>query len=157
MQNTKIANFARQAQLLVPDTATRRIVMPTVVGIALGSFLTVAQGGELHPNTSYMDNHVANVGRAASYVNENMYIDINVALEAARNMYMLRWRIVNGKPSEYSVNPEYDWLATAIGIAPLVPLEVYEALKSTGLSAAELLTKARMLIDALKTEGLIAL
>lgn len=157
MQNLEIQNFARQAQLLLPDTAKRRLILPAMIGMAIGNFLAVKQGNELSPVTQFNDSHTGNVGRAVSALNEEFYIDVQATIDAAKCMFMIRHRILNAQPVEYSASPEFDFMAVALGLSAVVPLEVYEAIKETGLSAAKVYTLANLLIANLKQKQVLSL
>lgn len=157
MQNLKIQEFDRNSKLLLPDTNKRRQVLPTIVGLAIGSFLPVKQGHELTPQTCFADAHAGNVSRVVSFLNEQLLLDVPTALESARAMYIVRHRIVNGEPCDFAANPEFDFLATAIGLAPIMPVETYVAIKETGLSAAKVLSMAKNMIHDLKAAKQITL
>lgn len=157
MQNLAIRNFANQANLLVPDTANRRVLLPAIIGIAIGSCLVPKLGEELHPMTVFSDNYLINVQRAVSKINEELLIDVKTACDSACSMYMVRHRILNGMVPTKSVSPEYDILSVMLGLSTVFPLETYEALKAIGLSAATLFTTANLLIDELKRSNFIAL
>lgn len=150
MQNLEIQNFASQAQLLLPDTAKRRLILPAVVGMAIGNFLAVKQGNELSPMTQFNDSHAGNVGRAVSILNEEFYLDIQAVIESAKSMFLIRHRILNAQPVEYSASPEFDFMAVAMGLSTVVPVEVYKAITETGLSAAKVYTLANLMVAKLK-------
>lgn len=157
MNNIEIQAFASKAALLLPDTANRRLILPALVGIALGGFLQVKQGPELNPATVFNDMHVANVGRAVSFLNEQFIFDTNAAVAAARSFFLVRSRIVNGIPCDVGDSPEYDFLSVALGLSTILPVEVYTAVKATGLSTGSVLTQLTLLIHSLKKQGKLSI
>lgn len=155
MQNLDIQDYASKITLVLPDTAVRRLVLPYIIGMAIGNFLAVKQGNELSPMTAYADAHAGNVSRAVSKINEEVMIDVQVAMDAARNQYLLRSRILNGDCVDYRVSPEFDFMAVAMGISATMPLEIYTALKGTGLGASTAYSMSNLLISKLKEAKLI--
>jgi len=156
MQNFEIQEFAGKASLMLPDTVKRRLILPVLVGMAIGNHLVPKIGNELNPLTVFADAHAGNVGRTVSFLNEELLFDVPAACEAARMMFLLRSRILNGDACDYNVNPEFDFLATAMGIAPIMSVEVWDAIKETGLSAARVLQLANLLIGKLRDSGKIS-
>lgn len=156
MNNIEVQAFAQKASLLLPDTANRRLILPALVGIALGSFLQVKQGPELNPATVFNDMHVANVGRAVSFLNEQFIFDTNAAISAARSFFLVRSRIVNGIPCDVNASPEFDFLSVALGLSTVFPVEVYEAVKASGLSTGTVLSQLTMLVHSLKKQGMLS-
>lgn len=157
MNNMQIRAFASKMTLLLPDTTKRRLVLPAIMGMAMGNFLPVKQGKELSPMTVFNDNHLANVSRAVSYLNEEMMVNVPATIEAARAMYLIRERILNGKPATYTVNPEFDIISIALGLSTVLPVETYKAIMETGLSASTLYGLANLLIEDLKKTNAIQL
>jgi hypothetical protein len=150
MNHLAIRSFANQTSLLLPDTAKRRMILPALIGMAIGNFLQVKQGDELNPLTVFNSLHIANVSRAVSFLNEEILIDVPAAIEAAKTMYMVRHRIFNGSPADYSVNPEFDFMSIALGLSAVLPVETYQVIKESGLSAAKVYTLANLMIGDLK-------
>jgi hypothetical protein len=157
MMNMDIRDFANRVALLLPDTHKRRIVLPALLGMAIGSFLQVKQEADLSPVTAFNSAHTANVGRAVSFLNEEIMIDVQAAIEAAKSMYLVRSRILSGQPCDYSINPEFDIMAIALGMSAVVPVEVYNVMKETGLSASKVYNLATLMIGNLKKSGAIDL
>lgn len=157
MQNREIQEFASKTSLMLPDVTNRRLVLPAIIGFAVGSFLKVNQGPELNPITAFNDLHIANVSRAVSFLNEEFVFDTKSAIEAARSMFLLRHRIVNAIPMEGIANPEFDFVSCAAGVSSLMPVETYEAIKATGLGASRVLQRANLLVASLKAQGKLAL
>lgn len=157
MQNTEIQAFAVATGRLIPDAAKRRIVVPYLLGMALGSFLQVKLGTDLAASTNYSSSHAANVARAVSFFNEHMILDIAPALEAAKSMYLVRDRIVNGTPCDFNANPEFNVVAVMLGFASIMPLEVYATMNETGLGANKIYSMALLLVDKLKAANAISL
>lgn len=157
MQNRNILEFANKAALLVPDGMNRRVLLPAIIGIAIGSFLTPKMGEDVQPMTAFNDAYLVNVARAVSKINEDMIIDVNAACEAAKAMYLVRHRIVNGMPLAHSVSPEFDIMAVILGFSTVLPLDVHAAFKAVGLSASTLYISALLMMDELKKTGYISL
>lgn len=157
MQNTKVQEFANKSGLLIPDTIKRRIVMPYLIGMAIANFLSVKVGTEVSANTAFADNHLINVGRVVSFLNEEMIIDVKTTCEAAKMMYIVRDRFINGVPASVAISPEFDLMAVALGLAPVMPVEIYTVMKETGLSANTVYAMATMLLMGLKEAGLVQL
>lgn len=157
MQNLEIQEFAGKAGLMLPDTVKRRLILPVIVGMAIGNHLVPKLGNELNPMTVFADAHAGNVSRTVSFLNEELLIDVQSACEAARMMFLLRSRILNGDACDYSVNPEFDFLATAMGLAPIMPVEIWDAIKETGLGASRVLQQANLLISKLRDSGKISI
>lgn len=157
MQNFEVQEFAGKVSLMLPDSTKRRLILPVIIGMAVGSHLVPKIGNELNPMTVFADAHVANVARTVSFLNEEMIIDVQAACEAAKMMFLLRSRILNGEACDYNVNPEFEFLATALGIAPIMPLEVWNAIKEVGLQASSVLQMANLLICKLRANNKISL
>lgn len=157
MNHLAIREFANKTALLLPDTMKRRMVLPTLIGMAIGNFLEVKKGDELNPMTVFNTMHVANVSRAVSFLNEEIMIDVPGTIEAAKTMYMVRHRIFNGSPADYVVNPEFDFMAIALGLASIMPAATFEAIKETGLSAPKVYTMANLMIGDLKKAAALVL
>lgn len=159
MQNFETQKYVRNMQLLLPDTPTRRLVLPFIIGLAIGEHLQAKQGNELNPYTVFADEHASRVSQVVSCLNEEMIIDVQAAQDAARAMYIMRHRILNGTPCDYASNnvPEFDFMAVALGLSSVVPLEVYEALKSTGLSACSAYLSTKIFIAKQREAGQLPL
>lgn len=157
MQTPQIREFTNKVALLLPDTTVRRVLLPTILGMAVGNFLQVKQGLELNPMTAFNDLHIANVSRAVSVLNEEILMDVPTAIESAKTMYMVRHRLVNSQPAVYSVNPDFDFMAIALGLSTIVTPEVYQLLKDNALSSTKLYTMANLMLDSLKSSNLLAL
>lgn len=157
MQNLEIQEFAGKASLMLPDTVHRRLILPVLVGMAIGNHLVPKYGNELNPHTVFADAHIGNVARTVSFLNEELLIDVQAACEAAKMMFLLRSRILNGEANDYQANPEFDFMATAMGIAPIMSVEVWEAIKCTGMGAARVLQLANLLICKLRESNKISL
>lgn len=157
MQNTKVQEFANKVGLMFPDSSKRRIILPTLLGMAIGNFLAVRVGGDVSPATAYNDAHLANVARTVSYFNEGMIIDVKASCEAAKMTYLVRDRFINGVPASISASPEFDFMAVAFGLSPIMPVEVYTLIKEAGLSANSAYSMLTMLVMSLKEAGLIQL
>lgn len=157
MQNLEIQEFASKAGLMLPDTGNRRLILPVLVGMAIGNHLIPKYGRELNPHTVFADAHAGNVARTVSFLNEELLIDVPCAVEAAKMQFLLRSRILNGDANDYQANPEFDFLATALGIAPIMSVEVWEAIKATGLGASRVLQLANLLICKLRDSNKISL
>lgn len=157
MQNLEIQAFAGKVSLMLPDTVKRRLILPVIVGMAIGNHLVPKIGNELNPMTVFADAHAGNVARTVSFLNEELLIDVLAACDAAKMMFLLRSRILNGDACDYNVNPEFDFMATAMGLAPIMSVEVWDAIKETGLSAGRVLQLANLLISKLRETGKISL
>ena len=157
MQNLEIQAFAGKVSLMLPDTVKRRLILPVIVGMAIGNHLVPKIGNELNPMTVFADAHAGNVARTVSFLNEELLIDVMAACDAAKMMFLLRSRILNGDACDYNANPEFDFMATAMGLAPIMSVEVWEAIKETGLSAGRVLQLANLLISKLRETGKISL
>ena len=157
MQNPKVNQYAKQLALLVPDTAKRRAVLPVIVGMAIASFLPVPQSPDISAMTVFGDMHAAKVSSVTSYLNEQVFLDVPCALECAKAMFLVRFKIVNGKVCTYTVNPEFDIFSIALGLSTVLPVGCYEALKEVGMSASSVLNLTHMLLEDLKADGQISL
>jgi hypothetical protein len=157
MQNFEVQEFAGKVSLMLPDSAKRRLILPYIIGMAIGNHLVPKIGNELNPMTVFADAHTANVARTVSFLNEEILIDVMTTCEAAKMMFLLRSRILNGDACDYNVNPEFDFLATALGIAPVMPVEVWNAIKEVGMQASSVLQLANLLISKLRQNNKICL
>lgn len=153
MQTLEIQAFANAASLMLPDTVKRRLILPCLVGMALGNFLQVKLGEDMNPMTSFADMHAGNVSHAVSCLNEEMFLDVPATIDAAKMMYMLRHRILNAQPCDYQTNPEFDFMAVALGLSVVLPLEVFNAIKETGLSSSKVYSAANLMISKLKASN----
>jgi hypothetical protein len=157
MQNFEVQEFAGKVSLMLPDSSKRRLILPVLVGMAIGNHLIPKLGQELNPITVFADAHAGNVARTVSFLNEEMLIDVPAACEAAKMMFLLRSRILNGEACDYNVNPEFDFMATAMGVAPIMPLEIWNAIKEVGMQASGVLQLANLLICKLRANSKISL
>ena len=157
MQNLAIRNFANKANLLVPDTTKRRLLLPAIIGIALGSYLQQSLAEDVSPMTVFNSKHAANVARAVSTFNEDVMIDVNAAQAAAQSIYLVRNRILNGKPCVYSSMPDVNFMSAVFGFATVVPMDVYAAIQEDSVSSTKLYQLALLLVDELKAANVIAL
>lgn len=157
MQNSEIQAFAVAAGRLIPDSAKRRIVLPYLLGMAVGSFLQVKLGTDLSAASNYGSSHAGNVARVVSFFNEHMILDVAPALDAAKSMYLVRDRIVNGTPCDFNASPEFNVVAVMLGFASIMPMEVYATMNETGMGANKVYSMALLLVDKLKASQAISL
>lgn len=157
MQNFEVQEFAGKVSLMLPDSAKRRLILPVLVGMAIGNHLVPKIGQELNPMTVFADAHAGNVARTVSFLNEEVLIDVQAACEAAKMMFLLRSRILNGDACDYNVNPEFDFMATAMGLAPIMSVEIWNAVKEVGMQASGVLQLANLLISKLRASNKISL
>ena len=157
MKNMTIRDFANQAAMLVPDTNKRRIVVPTILGMAIANFLQPKMGDDLNPIAVFNETHAANVARVVSAMTEEMIVDVPTMLEAAKAMYIVRHRILNCRPADYSANPEFDFMGIALGLSAVMTVEAYTAIHETGLSASKMYQLANFMVEDMKQNKLINL
>lgn len=157
MQYPEIQEFAKTTSMLIPDTMDRRVVLPYLVGFAVGNFLSVPATGERSAMTDFNNQHLTSVGTVLSRLNEEFIFDVNVAVEAARSMFLIRWRIVHGEPIDFAINPEFDLLSTLVGVNTLLPLNVHENMKKINVGCVRVYANARAMIDKLRTANKIHL
>ena len=157
MHNTKVQDFANKVGLMFPDTVKRRVILPALLGMAIGNFLGVKIGDEVSPTTAYNDAHLANVARVVSFFNEEMIVDVKMACESAKMMYLVRDRFINGIPTSISASPEFDLMAVVFGFSSIMPVGVYDLLKEAGMTANSAYSMLTMLIMDLKQSNLIQL
>lgn len=134
----------------MPDMINRRVCVPYLLGMALGSHLKVAIGQDLSAMTAWADSHAGNVSRAVSVLNEQMIVDVKAVIDAARDTYLARHRIANGVPLDFTANPEFDLMAIVFGFSAIMPVEVYTQVKKTGMASNQVYSAALMMFAKLK-------
>lgn len=157
MQNLAIRNFASKVNMLLPDTNKRRLLLPVIVGIAIGSYLQQSVADDVSPMTVFNSSHAANVARVVSQFNEDILMDVATAQAAAQSIFLVRNRILNGKPCAFNVMPDVNFMSTVLGFSTVVSMEVYAALQEDNVSSAKIYQLALLLIDELKTANVISL
>lgn len=157
MQNQEIQQFANRIQMTMPDMVNRRVCVPYLIGMALGSHLKVSIGQDLNAMTAWADAHAGNVARAVSILNEQMVLDVKSILDATRDTYLARHRIANGVPPDFTTNPEFDLMAIVFGFSVVMPVEVYNQVKKTGMASNQVYSAALMLFAKLKENKTIAI
>lgn len=155
MQNTDIQTFATHSARLIPDNTKRRLILPHLIGMAIGSYLQIKVGNDLSSATNYASSHAGNVSRAVALFNENLIIDVGVAIDASKAMYLIRDRLVNGIPADYSASPEFNLVSIMTGVSQVMPLEVYSAINECGLAPSKIYSMALNLIKRLKDDGVM--
>lgn len=155
MQNYEINDFVNACNMLIPDTANRRVVVPAIIGTAVASFIPVQLGQDVNPMTVYASGPMGAVSAQISKINENCLHDVEAAMEAARAFYLVRYRIANGMPGDAIGAPEMGFMCNVLGMSSVYPMEVHKAINATGLSATTLYQKALLMVDTLNKNKLV--
>lgn len=157
MQNLNLRQYANTVALLVPDTQLRRVLVPAILGIAIGSLIKQPVTDDLNATTAFNSMHLANVARAVSVINEEVLVDVEATIASAKAIFLVRNRILHGQACAFSAMPEIDFMSVVLGFSTVVPLEVYQAIVAAGLSSVKLYQSSLVLVGELKKTSAIEL